>query len=105
MAQRQVRDLDEAVLVLVGADIEIYITGPPQIVAFRETRIGHDIAVAATRDLYRFQNVRGASGTRDRDQEIARTEIMQASASFAFRASNAGVWAPRGSAVEVVRLP
>ena len=29
--------------------------------------------------------------TRKDDQEIARTEIMQAPASFAFRASNAGI--------------
>src|ERR1700676_3620408 len=72
MAQRQMRDLDEAVFLVLSADIKVHVASAPQRVAFAKPRIGHDFAAARPRLLHRAENVRRHAGARNRDQDVAR---------------------------------
>src|SRR5580700_580925 len=72
MAQRQMRNLDEAVFLVLAADIKVHIAGAPQRVAFAKPRIGHDLAAARPRLLHRAEDIRRHAGARNRDQEVAR---------------------------------
>src|SRR5580658_7129939 len=75
MAKRQMRNLDEAVFLVLAADIKVHVAGAPQRVAFAESRIGHDFAAAGPRLLHRAEDVRRHAGARNRDQTVARPGV------------------------------
>src|ERR1700726_2213534 len=66
------RYFDEAVFLVLPADVEVHVAGPPQLVALGKSRIGHDLAAARPRLLHRAEDVRRAAGARNRDQDVAR---------------------------------
>src|SRR5580700_73744 len=72
MAQRQMRDLDEAVFLVLSAHIKVHVAGASQRVAFAEPRIGHDLAAPRPCLFHRAEDVRRHAGARNRDQKVAR---------------------------------